>query len=233
VVTGSVLDGQDANEVFTACYSGAPALRVDASDAVVSGGSAKGGDGLRTISCNLPPSPAVELVSGSLTVAGDSASSCEAGLATASSPSVSAILARTGSLTVDPLVKLVPQGGATPIARGSAVTLTMRRLSAIIAALGAPPGGVAFVAVHSPADDLVFLFAGGASGRVSVPPLGDLWLDPRRAFLAAVARQGPVERVLFVIPVPQSAPRGLPVAFQAVTGKGVVVLSTPAVMVLD
>jgi hypothetical protein len=230
-VTGSILHGQDASEVFTACYSGAPALRADGGNVTVAGSVAKGGAGLRTISCNLPPSPAAELVSGALTIAGDTASIWEAGLGTAASPSAPAVFTRGGTLTIDPLVKLVPQGAAAPIT-GSA-QVTVRKISSIVGALGAPPGGVALVGVHSPAGDLVFLFAGAAADRLPVPPLGDLWLAPSRAFLAAVAQQGAAERVLFTIPIPASAPRGLPVGFQAVTGQGDVVLSTPVVMVLD
>ena len=129
---------------------------------------------------------ALLLDSGNYIVAGDSRS-----LYRASGRSMPAIeVTRTARLTIDPNVTLIPSGNAPPISGGG--TVIKRRIPAL-QATGAAPGNTVMTELYSPAGHAVVLMIGVHKGPLSIPPFGDLWIDPLTLLIIAAGVQNQTE----------------------------------------
>jgi hypothetical protein len=169
----------------------------------------------------------VELVSGGLVVAGDASTVIAAGGTRSIPMPTPAILARSGTILIDPQVQLAPSFGGMAIA-GAAAVITAQ-VPAVVAEVTAQT-----LSVHTraTAGDLALVLVGLAPQPVSSTPFGDLWLDAGSVPLQfqQVPPSGALTTSLPLPPLPQ----GLLATFQAVIARGnQVLLSTPVSMTLD
>jgi hypothetical protein len=115
----------------------------------------------------------IELRSGSLVLAGDSATVISAGDSIVTpNPPAHAILTVGGSITVDPKVRLLPKAGGLPIGGGASVVT--RPVPSLQASVVAQALTVTTVATPGHA---VHLFVGTALQPTLDLPFGRLWLD--------------------------------------------------------
>lgn len=135
----------------------------------------------------------------------------------------------TSTINLDPLVTLVPSGGASPYEGFGAVTT--RRMP-VLGVAGASVGGIHRLTVHAPANGIYSLFI-GLPGRAPAPPFGDLWIDPARLY-HITTRSVPAGLAILTIPATKdSSLRGLTATWQALGVDGTnYELTNPAITTL-
>ena len=173
--------------------------------------------------------PGLDSVASTWTVTGAAGTSVRGGSAVPSAPAIGG----KGSVTLDPIVRLVPGRGAPPV--GSGITLQRQDVPSL-RALGAPLKGTVRIDLRSRPGDFGFLFSGALAGRLPLGSFGDFWLDPRRTFFVAAGTHDRNGKLALAIPVPGNwGLFGLRIAWQGFAGtlSGGLRLSNPASYVHD
>ena len=153
-------------------------IRAERTHGVLSRCFVVGGNLILGISPRVRPQPGITSLSSTWTITGESGTSIRGGTG---SPPASAIDG-TGTVTLDPVVRLIPAKGAPPV--GAGITLKRAGIPSL-RALGAPLKGTVRLEILSRPKDIAVLFAGVLGPRIRLAGVGDLWLDPRRSFFVA------------------------------------------------
>lgn len=218
-VTNGKLVGTDALGVLEYGWPSHHALEAAQSQVLLSFCELRGGRGANNrYRGTFQGSPAAILRSCDTSAGGDNRAFFEAGDPPATNgTSVPAIDTTSGTLVLDPAIRLAPKAGAPPI-QGDA-KVAKRRLSALFAT-GGPPGSAIIMELYSPSGHVLALLAGIPGDRLMLP-FGALWLDLRSLLVMQVAVQNPGEHHRFVFVLPALLKLvGQPIVLQA--------LSTPA-----
>jgi hypothetical protein len=225
-VNDCTLSGQDAVQSHV-IITASPALIAFQSEVLLSRGTIRGGS--TQIPAVSPPATGMMLLESSTRLTGDAATTVSAG--TGTTQPIHAIVGAQGLLTIDPVVRLVPNGGADPIGPGLP---TVQRPIASLRTGAAPLGGVVPVDLAFTPGASFFLFAGLPGERFRFVPFGDVWLDPLLILPAGGGTLDASGRFARTANVPDHATlRGVPFRWQAVTvdGSGAIELSHPATYV--
>jgi len=127
-----------------------------------------------------------------------------------------------GGFFVDPAIQF---------SHGRPAGAMLRRIPAL-EAMGAAPGQSIATSLYSPAGELVVLVLSWPDYPFPVPPFGTMWIDPTSMFYFAVGIQDQTEHWQQQLPVPASAPRGLAIGLQGMSGPGLDIKFGNAVVVL-
>ena len=229
-LVGVTAIGNSARFTPTGSQSAQPGVIAASSRVLVAGGLIAGGAGAYNFQSG-PLAPAVGLAmnAGSVSVDGDFVTRVVAGsVPLFNTLSASAIDARAGTLRIAPTVTLQPSnttrkvsGPVTPVFRGEP---TLR-------ASGRAPGGKIGTDAFGPAGSWSALFVSLPGPRV---PLffGELWMDPRFAFLLDVGRIASNGHRFVTVPIDKGFRPGTPLIFQAFNVSASARLSTPVTVIL-
>ncbi|MCA8970897.1 MAG: hypothetical protein KDC95_13970 [Planctomycetes bacterium] len=160
-----------------------------------------------------PEQPAIGAVSSDLRVLAGSGSTFTGGRF----GKIAAIVGDANStLVLDPLVNLVPSGGANPY--DGFATTTTRRMP-VLAVTGSTIGGVHSITVRATASSVFALFC-GLPGLAKAPPFGDSWIAPSTLF-HITTRNVTAGLAILTIPATKDVSlRGLPATWQALVVDG-------------
>lgn len=220
----------DSNVVLVDCRISAvpwatsyPALTLTNSELTIVDSTLTGGS-----SAIFTPAPAIQMGSGTLTLAGRS-TSVSAGTSPLPSPT-SAVHATTGQVFVDPAVVLVSQGGAATIAGGATVATGP---VASVHADGLRSLGTWQLDLHAPTGSAFCLFVSLPLPAV-VSPWGPVWLDLNAYAVLACGTVGAGNQFAMSLPLP-ILPRAVPLVAQAgvATPAGLLQFSTPSVDIIE
>ncbi|MCB9880370.1 MAG: hypothetical protein H6834_01160 [Planctomycetes bacterium] len=117
----------------------------------------------------------------------------------------------TSTLTLDPLVELVPSGGANP--HEGFGTATTRRMP-VLGVTGSTIGGVHSITLRATASSVFALFC-GLPGLAKAPPFGDSWIAPSTLFHITTRNVTAGLAILTIPATKQVSLRGLPATWQA------------------
>ena len=176
--------------------------------------------------CAFGPTSGISLISGSLTLAGDT-TVISAGLGTIAR---SAIGTTAGTVRIEPAVQLVPNGNAPPI--GGPANVLVQRIPSV-RATGVPVGQTLTARIHAEAGSLTFTFLSWPFVPVTLP-FGTLWVDPNSVILDGGLVPGTGIRTVSVV-VPPS-PRAQPIVLQPISALAslpTLVIGTPTMVIVN
>jgi len=211
VITGGSYHGENAKTLLLhGCFEfrSFPALELDRATVHIAQSDVSGGNG--SPGCNkntLSGSEAIFANSSHVVIAGPK-SMVRAG----TQSSVALFGHGTCSLVLDPTAQIT--------GTHTGFSVTMERRPTIVVS-GNRLGGQSTVEFATAKGDLFVLYASLSWGPVTIPGLGDAWLDPSYLAYLGGGVQGSSEVTTLLIPIPNlTVFRGLPVLFEGIGGPG-------------